>query len=203
LNHPFLVGEKVYLRALTEADLTGNYFQWFNDQEVCRYNSHGAYPNSLARMQSYFARTQQDASLLALAIVDKATDVHVGNIALQEINWLSRSAEYAIVLGEKDYWGKGLGMEASTLILEHAFCRLNLFRVYCGTSADNLPMQKLAKHMGMQQEGVRRSAIYKNGFYRDIYEYGILREDYLERRTKSGSNAMHSENVLEPAFNSE
>ena len=36
LVHPFLEGDKVYLRGLEKSDLQTNYFQWLNDQEVTR-----------------------------------------------------------------------------------------------------------------------------------------------------------------------
>jgi RimJ/RimL family protein N-acetyltransferase len=186
--HPFLVGQNVYLRGLEETDLTGNYFQWFNDQEVCRFNSHGRFPNSLQAMRDYLHLVHTSSSDLALAIIVKKNDVHIGNIALQGIDWISRSAEYAIIVGEKKYWGKGCATEASDLLLAHAFGSLNLQRVHCGTSSDNTAMQRLAEYMGMKREGVRRNGIYKEGKYRDIYEYGILREEYLERQRKRGAD---------------
>ena len=37
LNNPFLVGKICYLRALTEKDLEGDYFQWMNNYEVTRF----------------------------------------------------------------------------------------------------------------------------------------------------------------------
>ena len=156
MKHPFLVGKVVYLRALEKEDLMGNYFQWFNDQEVCRFNSHGRAPNNAAKMESYLQRAYTDPSLAVFAISFLENDAHVGNISLQDINLIDRSAEYAIVLGEKDYWGKGVAKDASDLILRHGFMTLNLHRVYCGTSVENTGMQKLASYMGMKEEGRRR-----------------------------------------------
>ncbi len=181
MKNQFLVGNVVYLRALTEEDLSGNYFQWFNDQEVCRFNSHGRVPNSMEKMEAYLRKARTDTSLAVFAIIFRENDAHVGNISLQSINFVDRSAEYAIVLGEKDYWGKGVAREASDLILRHGFLTLNLHRIYCGTSDDNTGMQKLASYMGMKEEGRRREAIYKNGRYADILEYGILHDEYCEQ----------------------
>jgi RimJ/RimL family protein N-acetyltransferase len=65
--------------------------------------------------------------------------------------------------------------EAGTLLINHAFKSLNLHRIYCGTSSDNIAMQKLAIKLGMAQEGLRKEAIYKNGNYSDILEYGLLK----------------------------
>lgn len=179
MKHPFLVGKVAYLRALEKEDLLGNYFQWFNDQEVCRFNAHGRVPNNMKSMDAYLERAYSDPSLAVFAICFLENDAHVGNICLQGINLIDRSAEYAVVLGEKDCWGKGVAKDASDLLLQHGFRTLNLHRIYCGTSEENTGMQKLATYMGMKEEGRRREALFKNGRYVDILEYGLLRDEYL------------------------
>jgi len=40
-------------------------------------------------------------------------------------------------------------------------------------------MKKLAIKLKMREEGLRREAIYKNGRYLDIVEYGVLRHEFL------------------------
>ena len=102
----FLQGQRIQLRALTEKDLTEEYLQWLNDEEVCRYNSHAIFPNTEQKMKNYFDRLDIQREVV-LAIIDAKLNKHVGNISLQNINWVSRNAEFAILLGDKNYWGKG------------------------------------------------------------------------------------------------
>lgn len=182
LQTPFLEGERLYLRGLLPQDVVGPWFGWFNDQEVCRHNSHGRFPNSLEKMEAFQKRVASSTSELVLAIVLRKGSVHVGNISLQGINWVDRSAEYAIVIGDRRAWGTGVGKEASDLIVRHGFTALNLHRIYCGTSEDNVGMQRLAAYMGMKEEGRRRQAIFKGGRWRDILEYAVLRDEWLARR---------------------
>lgn len=178
MNNAFLAGSTFYLRGLDERDLAGPYPSWFNDPEVCRFNSHGRSPATLPQMEAYVRKVQNSATDLVLAIVLKVGERHIGNISLQKISWVDRSAEYAIVMGDKDSWGKGIAKEASLLLLQHGFRTLNLHRIYCGTSEKNLPMQKLAAAMGMKAEGRRRQALFKEGNFQDILEYGILQEEF-------------------------
>jgi RimJ/RimL family protein N-acetyltransferase len=175
---PLLSGKKVVLRSLLREDLTGRYFSWLNDPETCRFNAHGRFPNGEIKMEEYLKKITTSPNDLVLAIVESNSQLHVGNISLQNINWIDRAAEYAILLGDPSSRGKGLSKEASDLILAHGFQQLNLHRIYCGTAEDNLPMQKLAKHMGMELEGRRRKALFKNDEYKDILEFGILREEF-------------------------
>lgn len=181
MQHAFLRGVTIYLRALERRDLDGNYFQWLNDEEVCRHNSHAVFPNSEKRMADYFAFAQDARDAVVFAIVTHSGDRHIGNVSLLDIDWIGRSANFAILIGEREFWGTGVGHEAGTLVVEYGFERLNLHRIYCGTSSNNIGMQKLAEKLHMVKEGVRRQALYKLGEYVDIVEYGLLRDEYLAR----------------------
>ncbi|MBX9830421.1 GNAT family N-acetyltransferase [Candidatus Babeliales bacterium] len=181
MKTPFLISEKIYLRGLCEQDLDGDYIAWLNDADVCRFNSHHVFPYGKKAAQSYLDLVTANPAFLVCAIVRKDNDKHIGNIALQNINYISRSAEYAIILGDKNSWGKGYAKEASMMLLKHGFLELNLHRVYCGTSVNNVAMQKLAGHLMMKEEGTRRQALFKHGQFVDIIDYGVLREEFLAR----------------------
>jgi RimJ/RimL family protein N-acetyltransferase len=178
MYRPFLEGEKVYLRGIEENDLSGEYFQWFNDAVTCRYNSHATFPNSEKRMRDYFNHVEDASDMVVFAIIEKETGKHVGNVSLQQIDWISRNAEIAWIIGS-EHGGNGYGTEAGKLVIQYAFERLNLMRIYCGTSAENIPMQKVIEKLDMKKEGIRQKAMYKMGKYVDIYEYGILREGMI------------------------
>ncbi len=178
MKNPFLAGEKIYLRAIDEADLNAAYREWFNDEEICAYNSHHRFPNYDENMRDYYEPTVKSRTNLILAICDKETDKHIGNIALENIDTLNQCAEFAIVIGEKTMWGKGVGTEAARLILAHGFGELNLHRIYCGTQADNRGMQKLATVLGFKEEGRDREAIFKSGIFKDVIRYGLLRHEF-------------------------
>ncbi|SHE68142.1 GNAT family N-acetyltransferase [Flavisolibacter ginsengisoli] len=175
----FLEGERILLRPLEEKDLNKTYLQWLNDEEVCQFNSHAIFPYTLERMQAYYNSLKLNyQSDVVLAIINKSNTEHVGNICLQSIDWIARNAEFAILLGNKEYWGKGIAQEAGLLICDYGFKRLNLHRIYCGTSARNTGMQKLATKLRMKQEGIRRESMFKNGAYMDIVEYGVLKKEF-------------------------
>jgi len=178
---PFLIGKTIYLRGLQEEDAQGNYVQWLNDSEVCRFNAHHVFPYSREDGVEYIRNTTRAREALVLAIVLKKKDQHIGNIALQNIHAVNRSAEFAILLGEKGHWGKGHSREAALLLLKHGFQEMNLMRIYCGTSVENTAMQRLALSLGMVKEGKRRKAMFKHGQYHDILEYGILREEFMKQ----------------------
>ena len=126
------------------------------------------------KLLNFVQAALQSNTSLVLAVIDTKTEKHIGNISLQNINWIDRNAEIAFLLGEKDFWGKGVMLEAGELLINHGFESLNLHKIYCGTSSDNSGMQKLAEKLKMEKEGIRKEALFKNGVYHDIIEFGIL-----------------------------
>lgn len=174
-----LESARLYLRPLHVNDALGDYPSWLNDQEVCQYNSHGDtfYTKEMALF--YIQSVQNNLTCKVFAICDKATDKHIGNIALQAISPKNKSAEFAILLGDKGYWGKGLSKEAGKLLLDYGFDFLKLHRIYCGTSEANVPMQHLAHSLGMELEGRRKEALFKNENFYDVLEYGILTKEKI------------------------
>lgn len=171
----FLSDDIVMLRPLNKQDIEGNYGDWFNDPIVVRGNSHGRFPMTHEKLEKYVIDSELNSTLLVLAVVLKENDAHVGNISLQNISWIDRSSEIAFVLGDAGCHGKGIMFRAGNLLIRHAFNELNLRRIYCGTLSTNMGMIRLAAKLNMQEEGRRREAIYKNGSYIDIIEFGILK----------------------------
>ncbi len=165
-----------FVRALTEADIEGNYPTWFEDQTVCQYNSHGKFFKTKRDFESYVAQLGQENQVVwAICHME---DGHVGNISLQEISFINRTAEFAILLGDSRHWRKGLGALAGKVLLAHGFNKLNLERIYCGTAATNEGMIQLAKTLGMTHEGTRRSHLFLEGERVDLLEYGVLRHEF-------------------------
>ena len=171
----FIQGERIYLRPLKKDDIDGNYSNWLNDPLINKFNSHGRFTKNKSELIDYVTKVSSSKNDLVLAIVTKDSNEHIGNISLQNINWIDSNAEIAFILGEINYWGKGIMFEAGELIIQHAFKKLNLHRVYCATAENNVGMKKLAMKLGMKKEGVRKDAIFNDGKFLDIIEFGIIK----------------------------
>lgn len=165
-----------FVRPFAESDLDGAYPSWFEDQDVCRYNSHGKFFKTKSHFKEYLNElTRKDGVVWAICHIE---DGHIGNVSLQEISLINRTAEFAILLGGKRHWGKGVGMLVGQKLLGHGFNKLNLERIHCGTAATNEGMKRLAVALGMTLEGTRRSHYFLEGSRVDMLEYGILRREF-------------------------
>jgi RimJ/RimL family protein N-acetyltransferase len=178
LRHPFLVGDKVYLRPLEAADLDGPYLGWLNDYDVTRFMETGSTPITSATLQRYVDDMGRAHDTVMLAIVDKATGDHVGNIKLGPVHPLHRRADVGVMIGDKRYWDKGYAREAVSLMVQYGFQRLNLNKITLGVYADHVRAIKVYEHLGFMIEGTQRRHLFRDGDYHDRHIMGILRDEW-------------------------
>jgi RimJ/RimL family protein N-acetyltransferase len=120
-------------------------------------------------------RGRADEALFVIA--DGATNACLGHVGLYNIDHRIRSAEFAIMIGDKDAWGRGLGTEITAYMLDYGFGWLNLNRIELTVLSSNARAIALYEKLGFSGEGVKRQAQYKSGRYVDVYLMAKLRED--------------------------
>src|SRR3989344_9311206 len=129
----FLKGENIFLNQ-NEAQELKKFSQliagWVNDGSVTYFMFTGQKPQSRQQIFNDFKK-QLDAQDNAIFLIgDLKTKKLIGYAGLYDIHPTARKAEFRILIGEKDFWGKGYGTEAIELITYYGFDRLNLNRIY-------------------------------------------------------------------------
>lgn len=105
-------------------------------------------------------------------------DMLIGFVSLHSIEWNNRAGMLAIGIGDATNRNKGFGTEALGLILRYAFLELNLDRVGLEVIEYNKGGIKAYERVGFQQEGRKRSVVYRDGMRYDIIVMGILRPEW-------------------------
>jgi RimJ/RimL family protein N-acetyltransferase len=181
LDRPFLVGERIYLRPLEVEDVTEEYLQWMNDASLAKFIPAMTFPGTRQAVQDYVARESRRADVVFLAIVDKESGRHVGNIKLGPVSWVDRRADYGRLIGDPTARSKGYGSEAVRLILRYAFDILNLHKVGASCLASNAAAIRSNEKSGLTREGVLREHRFVEGRYEDVLFLGITRDEYRAR----------------------
>lgn len=88
------------------------------------------------------------ARQLTFSIVDPETDEHIGNCMYYDYDEFHGQAELGIMIGRREYWGKGYGSDAVRLLLQYMFENLHLKRVYLHTLKWNERAQKSFSKVG-------------------------------------------------------
>jgi RimJ/RimL family protein N-acetyltransferase len=175
-----LKGKSVLLRPVKRSDIS-YFLKWFNDPEVIQYLELYL-PMTEMYEEKYIeelgtTRAKSDAPFVIEAI-EGASTKPIGSCGLHEINSKDGKAIFGMGIGEKDYWSKSYGTEATRLLIDYGFQQLNLHRISSSAFAFNERSIKFHKKVGFQEEGRLRQAIFKNGQYHDLMLFGILREEW-------------------------
>lgn len=156
---------KVCLRELTVDDINDGYLSWFKDELVTEYlearnlSHHDAVNHLLVG--------QETGSYIMLAVVDTATTVHIGNVKLGPISTRHATSELSIVIGHRDYWGKGLATEAIRLATRLAFDELGVRKMSAGVIEGNSGSLKAFERAGWFVEARLRGQYLLHGTARD------------------------------------
>lgn len=66
----------------------------------------------------------------------------IGRLGIFGIDWDKREGELGIVIGVKEYWGRGFGRDAVRTLIRHLFTTSSLERIYLYTFVDNVRAQR-------------------------------------------------------------
>jgi len=183
----FLRGSKVYLRPLERSDLNEKYRGWLNDHEVTRYLETGAFPTTIEDLEKFYQGVTGSRSEVIFAIVDAKSHRHIGNVKLGPINWVHRRAMFGIMIGEKEFWGSGVGEEVTRMAVEYGFFRLNLNRIGLAVYAEHEAGVRCYQAVGFKTEGRFREEMYSEGTYKDRLWMGLLRSEYKPKSPEARS----------------
>ena len=169
--------KRVYLRALEPDDYKTS-VRWRNDDEIWSMLGGRKYFVSEAYEQKWVNDVVHGSKDVRLAVCDKETDMYIGNVYLTDIDYVNRTAVSHVLIGNHDYWGRGIATEAYSILLDYAFNELNLNRIEATVLDSNIASLKMHKKCGYEEEGVKRSSVYKNGKYHNQIIMSILKDRY-------------------------
>lgn len=172
---PILKGEKIYLRRMTVDDVTERYVGWLNDPEInqyleCRFSTH------TIEETKDFVKSVTDDSNYQFGIYDIISNQHIGNVKVGSINSQHNYGDIGFLIGEKNYWGKGIATEAVKLATEFAFNTLKLHKLTGGLYEPNIGSKRTFQKNGYEEEGRLKNQYLLNGKYIDVLLFGKINE---------------------------
>lgn len=162
-----LVGDRVCLGPRRK-DLIPTYLRWVNDPEVNCYLTMWGAALSLEDEEKWYESTggPNDRMLTVYAREDM---VPIGNTGLHGIDFRNGTAELGIMLGAREYWGRGMGTEATRLMLDFGFTGLGLHCIQLRALATNERAIRCYEKAGFRTAGR----------VREFMKIGSQRFDYI------------------------
>ena len=103
--------ERFQLKTLTADDVTEEYLSWFsNSKEVGKYIYYAKTNADINKLRQYVKNREDREDVLFLGIFTNSGQ-HIGNIKFEPIDLKDKSATMGILIGNKEWRGKGVAIE--------------------------------------------------------------------------------------------
>ncbi len=174
-----LESPRLILKNLEESD-AADVFEFASNPNVAHYMAWGAHQtiDDSLRMIKKAQENYDKGWPIPLGIVLKEGSDRkvVGIVGLTVVSARHRNFELVYALGEK-YWGKGILVEASKLLIDFSFKHFAMNRLQCSCKEENTQSARVMEKLGMKYEGVLRSFLYLKGEHWNIKMYSQLKNE--------------------------
>lgn len=110
-------------------------------------------PQDIQEQYEYIKECEQDEVGYYWSIETNG-GIAIGTISLTEINNHHKIAEIGIVIGDKNYWGRGVATEVISDLVNYSFSNLNIEYISANVEEGNVPMQKVFEKVGFKKDGL-------------------------------------------------
>ena len=182
---PTLVGERVVLRPFRESDLPAMSAALLDPEaRVLTGSVHDAAqarapgsPDEDKLLADWYGTRGDQADRLDLAVTDKAAGECVGEAVLNDWDPGNQSCNFRILIGPRGR-DRGLGTEATRLIVGYGFEHLGLHRISLEVYAFNPRARRVYEKAGFRAEGVLRESLRYNGEWVDATVMSVLAPEW-------------------------
>lgn len=172
------MSSKLYLRAFEYEDLAIiNKIR--NDIELFEYTCGNKYYISKERDRKWIEdKIFNNYSQLYLMLCNVESNIPIGYVAVTNIDYINRKAEYGGIVVAKEFTGKGYGTEASQLLIKHMFEELGMNMIYGYWREDHKASLRMAEKTGFKKDGLLRDFVFKQNKFYNAYICSILKSEY-------------------------
>ena len=111
-------------------------------------------------------------------------DTKIGAVYLTNIDFQNSRCSWGYYIADPSIRGRGYGKQLEYNIFDFVFDELGLNKLISEVLAFNQRVIKIKETCGSQIEGILRQHIKKDQNYHDVVVMGILRDEWLERRSE-------------------
>lgn len=177
--HKPLVGKNICLKRWGEEHLDFINSCRLNDEFSSKYNFFLRSGYEVVKKDYEEAQELPFYSSQIQWVIEDTSGKFLGVAALVGFDFNSRRAEFLI--GFPEINSSMVALEAALLVLEFAFCTLNMKKIVSYVYVSNLIAQRNTLHLGFSQEGLLLQHVKnpKNGKFQDVFINGLLVESFL------------------------
>ncbi len=176
-NELIVEGDNILLKRVSLADITDEYLAWLNDDEVTKGLETVPKPYTFQMLERYIKDVLASESTYKFMVLDKISGKSIGTAKIHSISKKNGTCNLGIMIGDKNYWGKGYGHDAYTTAVDFAFDKLGIRKIWEMVDANNVSSLAIFKKTGFQIEGYLKEQSFSDGKYVDKAILGLFAKD--------------------------
>ena len=164
--------------------------RWTHDTDfMCLMELKPVYPLSPVVVKNYYQTIEKEMeeaqNLFYFTIRTREDDRFIGKALVEWIDWTNGNGFIRLGIGLVEDRCKGYGSQALSMLLNYAFCQLNLRRVTAVVPAYNQGALRLFQKFGFMEEVCRSNAMYHEGKFWDLISFGLLSDEWYEQQVSA------------------
>ena len=169
---------RIKLIPFGKEQLTEDYLSWLNDKETMRYSDQRFKNHSMESCREYWKSFNDSPNeFWAIIYKNEGHNKHVGNLTIT-IDPIHLDADISILIGNRNVWGKGLGLEAWNAMIKYLFEKKQIEKVTAGTLITNKAMLKIMQKSKMLDDGIKRKHCIFEGRRVDMVYVALFRDKH-------------------------
>ncbi len=179
----YLKAENYTLRSLEPGMVPDSAQSWFENEEVMKYISITL--NVRLDVFKRYIRTFDNRDSWILGIWDTENRRLIGFYRVFITRYNNRAVT-SVLIGETEYWGRGVVIETRIKLLDFIFFQAGIHKVTAKVMARNFSAVFNYKKLGFSKEGVRHQHIVDDkGGWMDVVLFGLLQDDWKKLRQQN------------------
>ncbi len=170
---------------------------WFKDENLMQFYTNSKSEITKEKLIESIKKGEEDGNNYTYCIYDKTTSLCIGTLKIGTINLTHMISDLVILIGDKNYHGKGLAIEAIQHGNQIAFSQHGIRKLYGGMYASNSSSVKAYVRSGWVIEGVLHGHYLNDGMNEDRIEVGCFNPKYFDAEYMHKSEYMSLEQYLE------
>lgn len=162
-----ILGKNIYLRPIQKSDLR-KLNEWKNDEDTFRNLGGGFMPVSIDQQEKWLDSLIDLTGKNKRFIICDRDNKSIGMVGLYSINFVHRTCEIGIYLGDESAKGKGYGKESCQTIETFAKEYLNLRKIKLYVVLNNDKASRMWESLGYEKVGIFKDERFIKGTYQDL-----------------------------------
>lgn len=168
-------GIKVDFRQIRKEDLV-ILRDWRNAKGIREYNTQFTLLNMI-NQKKWFEQLCNKNSDRVMFMVTNKTKKPIGVCGFIHLNKIDHCADVAIIIGEQNVHGRGIGSEVLYMLTKYGFDHLGLHRIGAEIFSYNTISIQLFKKLSFKREVTLRESLWRDGKWWDVYVFSLLKSE--------------------------